>query len=155
MELTKRNFKQLNLNYKNFNLLSAEVYPLNKLKTDPIDRNDPLYVTLEYDHYGDESLTFTLKLKGEDGIIFLTTNSGFDGSDLQKGSKKLSFEIPDMFLNEGSYSIDVLVVKDRKKSVILENDVLQFNINPEEKTLGSWMAKVPCYIRPRLNTFYS
>ena len=70
---------------------------------------------------------------------------------VKKGRHEVKMFVPKFFFNDGTFFVDLLVVKDSKIVIIQENDVLSFLVNPEQKPLGSWMGRELGYVRGQFN----
>jgi lipopolysaccharide transport system ATP-binding protein len=146
------------LNFKNqvaendgFNLKTVEVSSRNKNFSEPIIRTDEILLKFTYDNQSNyDEIHLTIKMKGEDGNYFLTTSNG-DSLKIEKGCHSISMVLPEGYLNEGMFFMDILVVANQKTPFIFEIDVLSFLVNPEPKPIGVYMGKEQGYIRPNLN----
>lgn len=58
-------------------------------------------------------------------------------------------KIPANFLNWGNYMVDMYVVKDRSRAILIENDVVSFTLANRQASLGSWMGREPGDVTPR------
>ncbi|MEA5256844.1 ABC transporter ATP-binding protein [Arcicella aquatica] len=77
-------------------------------------------------------------------------NIGTPSLNLRKGVIYAECEIPADFMNDGSYSISLMVVKDKSSVIYNFGEVLIFEI--EDYREGSeWYGKWPGYIRPKIN----
>jgi hypothetical protein len=141
------NFKQVNLGDERFKLIEVGVRAQNKDYLEPISRNESIQLTFKFQKNCSDDYHITLKFKGEDGQYCITTSSGQNYHLFPDGTDEISMELPEFFLNEMAYYVDVLVVRNKREAFIFENDLLSFNVNPEPKPLGSWMGKELGYIR--------
>ena len=69
--------------------------------------------------------------------------------DVFIGQTTFRCHVPGNFLNEGTYSVELLVVADSKAEVIVR-DALTFEIDDRARS-GAWMGKWPGFVRPQLN----
>lgn len=142
---TIRNFKQVGIKADNFEIISIGIRGKNKGFYDPINRDETIELVIEYKNEQSSNLRFTLKFKAEDGQYFMVTGSKLNF--VQFGHNISIMELPSKLLNDGAYYLDLLVVKDARYAIIMENDIVSFMANPEERTLGGWMGKEVGYIR--------
>ncbi|MET3127473.1 lipopolysaccharide transport system ATP-binding protein [Arcicella rosea] len=77
-------------------------------------------------------------------------NIGTPSLELRKGVIYAECEIPSDFMNDGSYSISLMIVQD--KSIVIHNfgEVLVFEIE-DYREGTAWYGKWPGYIRPKIN----
>lgn len=128
----------------NFIELNTEIKTLEN----SFDRKMPLNLSINYENLQNHPITFTIKIKGDDGRVFLTTNTGWTGGILKSGQGEITMHFPEYFFSDGSFSIDLLAVKDKNSVILNSVDTLQFSILPEVKSMGSWMGKDSSYIKP-------
>lgn len=113
-----------------------------------IDTTTPLRLELEYWNFKDNAelnvSIFLYSMTGE--CVF---NIGDEAQFYQKGIVKSVCEIPGDFLNDGSYYISVMIVRDRLAPVFFFEDALAFDIiDYREGT--EWYGKWPGAIRPKM-----
>ena len=130
---------------EDFEIISIGVRGKCKEFNDPINRDEAIELVLEYKNNHVSNLSFTVKLKGEDGQYFMVTGS--KENFIEVGHNFAIMEFPANLLNEGAYYIDLLVVKDARAAILMENDIVSFLANPEPRSLGGWMGKEVGYIR--------
>lgn len=118
----------------------------------PISSDDEIAIEISY-HYTNKiakRLDINLRFKADDGVYIFNSSTGFyDDILVKEGVHKINMIIPAHFFNFGNYFIDLLIVKDKKKAILIENDVLSFTINPKQAELGSWMGKAKAFLSPR------
>jgi lipopolysaccharide transport system ATP-binding protein len=113
-----------------------------------IDTTTPLRLEIEYWNFVDNAeLNVSIFLYSMTGECIL--NIGDDAQFYQKGTVKSVCEIPGNFLNDGSYYISVMIVKDRLAPVYFYEDALAFDIiDYREGT--DWVGKWPGSVRPMM-----
>jgi lipopolysaccharide transport system ATP-binding protein len=105
-------------------------------------------LVVEYDFWNDHDNVklnlslFLYSLTGE--CIF---NLGSESTVFNKGVIGTKFEIPENFLNDGSYYISLMVVKDSVKPLFFFEEALMFDIQDFRKD-AEWLGKWPGAIRP-------
>ena len=127
---------------------SIQLKPDENFTRPNIDTTTPLNLELEYWNFQDNAelnvSIFLYSMTGE--CIF---NIGDVAQFYQKGIVKSVCSIPGDFLNDGSYYISVMIVKDRLKPVYFFEDAIAFDIiDYREGT--DWYGKWPGAIRPLL-----
>lgn len=146
------NYKDnLGIKTSDFNLHTFGVKSANKSPTEPILRDDEIEVVIGFNSNLPGRIHFTLKFKADDGQYFITTSSSHFPEMVKSGEQEVKMVIPKKFFNDGTFYVDVLVVRDKKNVIITENDLISFLVNPEQKPLGSWMGKELGYVRGLFN----
>lgn len=138
-----------NTEYKNKGFIIHEmgVRALNKHFEDPISREDEIEFYFKYTNNNPNKLHFTIKLKADDGQYVMTTSTGHYPNLINEGSNTTSMIIPKMLLNDRTFYLDLFVIENKKDKLLLEKDVLSFNVMPENRPIGSWMGRELGYIR--------
>ena len=146
------NYKDnLGIEKPEFRLNTFGIKSVNKGVSEPILRDNEIEVVIGFESQIEGSVHFTLKFKANDGQYIITTSSSHFPDIVKKGKQEVKMLIPKKFLNDGTYYVDLLVVRDAKIVIIQENDLVSFLVNPEQKPLGSWMGKELGYIRGQFN----
>ena len=96
------------------------------------------------------SLDITLHIKDDSGNKLFSTGSGsFNESSFNtSGVIQTRMSIPANFFNWGSFFVDLFVVENNQKAVIVENDIISFTLNNITLPIGAWMGKEPGSIKP-------
>ncbi len=77
-------------------------------------------------------------------------NVGTSSRAFEQGVVAATLDIPGHFLNDGSYSISVMIVKDTSTVLYNLEEAISFDI--EDHRVGvTWYDKWPGYVRPNLN----
>jgi len=79
-------------------------------------------------------------------IIFAVASPNFRAA---KGDIEVSTQIPANLLNDGGYYISVMIVKDAKSILFIEESI-NFEVSEPEREIG-WLGKWPGYVRPIFN----
>jgi lipopolysaccharide transport system ATP-binding protein len=144
------NYRVLNYQKNSFLLNSVGVRNSDKGFDDEIIRDKD--ITLEFDFSLSENidgLYFNVKIKDEEGKYIITTVSK-ENVFIDQDTKKINMNIPSGFFNEGNFNIEVMVIQKKETGYELffhDSDLLNFDILPEERPLGTWMGKEQGYIR--------
>ena len=114
-----------------------------------IDVRTPFKIQLEFWNMMDgANLNISLHLNSLTGECIF--NIGTISKWFEKGIIYAECEIPGNYLNDGSYSISFMVVKDTSTAVFNFEEALIFEI--EDHRVGtSWYGKWPGYVRPKID----
>src|SRR5262245_7112580 len=114
-----------------------------------IDVDTPLQVEFDYWNYVEGAqLNVTLSVKTVDGHCAFITASSLE--TMPAGLVKARCQIPGRLLNDGTYSIDLIIVRGTTNVVYSHNDILVFEVR-DVKRNHSWYGKWAGAVRPRLN----
>lgn len=132
---------------------SISLIPINGIIQDNFDTRTAFNISFEYWNLMNSAelnvSIFLFSMTGE--CVF---NLGDDAKIYKKGIVKSECKIPDNFLNDGSYYISIMIVKDRLAPVYFFEDALVFDIlDFREGT--DWYGKWPGAVRPKLITVNS
>jgi lipopolysaccharide transport system ATP-binding protein len=117
-----------------------------------VDQENELIVryrlTKDFDQF---HLTF--HFKNEQGEKIFTTTGITEGliKPHIKGEYEQRCILPANFFNWGTFSIDLFAVTSNKFDLILENDIVSFQLVNKEYDLGSWMEKEPGDVTPHFH----
>jgi lipopolysaccharide transport system ATP-binding protein len=151
--------------YKEFKEGSSIVHPLvdilsvgirsnQKKHGEPMCLDDEIVLDTEIFKKSNESvidITFHIKNSSGETIMVISSDSSLGTVNYEnKGHLSYRVVFPSVFFNAETFYIDLYVVKDKKRAIIIEKDILFFNILEEQKGLGEWMGKEPGYFRPKL-----
>jgi hypothetical protein len=147
------NFRQFVVNNEGFSLKSLGLRNTDKSINDPIERDKEILIEIEY-YNGrdnkDEGLYFNLKFKDEDGRYLMVSSSSKHPQLISSAHGKATMVIPPNFFNEGSFFLDLLVIAksiNEYRSILVEPDILNFQIHPEQRPVGAWLGKEVGFIR--------
>lgn len=93
-------------------------------------------------------LHVTFVLNNEVGEALFTFSHINSGIDLKPGLNKIKCIFPKGFLNIGSYYLSFYVIENAKLTLFVEKDIMAFNIQEGQRSIGSWMGKEPGFIKP-------
>jgi lipopolysaccharide transport system ATP-binding protein len=114
-----------------------------------IDVRTPFKVQIEVWNMMDNvNLNLSLHLNSLTGECIF--NIGTESKPFEKGIIHAECEIPADFLNDGSYSISFMVVKDTSNAIYNFEEALIFEIE-DYREGTSWYGKWPGYVRPKIN----
>ena len=97
-----------------------------------------------------KQLHLTFHFKNEQGEKIFSTSGGNRCYDLYHdvGIYEQVCKIPANFFNWGNYAIDLFVIQDRKKALIIDNDIISFTLSNKAQDIGGYMGREPGSIRP-------
>ncbi len=126
-----------------------EVCPLYKRDLEIIDINTPINIEFEFWNYvTDREINLSLHLYTvTEECVF---NVGTAALNLIEGLYKGICEIPEHFLNDGVYTVSMMIVAERSYAVYNFEHEVSFEINEKREPSG-WHGKHPGIVRPKLN----
>ncbi|GAA4446281.1 ABC transporter ATP-binding protein [Ravibacter arvi] len=114
-----------------------------------IDVRTPMRLACEFWNYEDNTtLNLSMHLYAYTGECIF--NVGTKAKSFSKGLVEAVCEIPGNFLNDGSYVISLMVVKNTSEVLFSLEEAITFDIQDYREGV-SWYGKWPGYIRPQLN----
>jgi len=109
----------------------------------------PLRIEFTYWNYVPGAvLNVSMILNNMEEVCVLNSGSGL-APPFPKGLIRHTVTIPGDFLNVGSYYINTMIVKDASVGILLQNNVIAFEV-VEGEVVGSWYGRVPGAVRPKL-----
>jgi lipopolysaccharide transport system ATP-binding protein len=126
-----------------------EVCPLYNKDVEIIDINTPVNIEFEFWNYvTDREINLSLHLYTiTEECVF---NVGTAALNLVEGLYKGICEIPEHFLNDGVYTVSMMVVAERSYGLYNFEHEVSFEIN-EKRDPSGWHGKRPGIVRPKLN----
>ena len=73
-----------------------------------------------------------------------------NGVKLEAGLHDFGCEVPGQLLNDGEYTLDVMLVKDRAEVIVRESAIFSFRVHDEPLGVEGWNWPAAGVIRPRL-----
>lgn len=124
-----------------------EIKPIIELEAGFIDVRIPLKVVLEFWNMidGETELNISIFLYTMAGECIF--NIGSTPQMLNKGLIKGEIDIPGNFLNDGSYYLSVMIVRDSATPLFFFEDAIAFDIQ-DHRDKTAWYGKWPGAIRP-------
>ena len=114
----------------------------------PITVHTPLRIEFTYWNYvPDAILNVSMLLNNSEEVCVFNVGSGHGPRPV--GIIRHTLEIPGDLLNTGSYYINVMIVKDASVGILVQNNVVAFEVTEGEVT-GNWYGRVPGSVRPKL-----
>ncbi|WP_247234973.1 ABC transporter ATP-binding protein [Telluribacter sp. SYSU D00476] len=114
-----------------------------------IDVRTPMQFQFEFWNLEEEAnLNLSMHLYSYTGECIF--NVGTTSQNFAKGLVTGSCEIPGHFLNDGSYVVSMMIVKDTSTVVYNMEEALSFDVEDYREGV-TWYGKWPGFIRPQLN----
>ena len=125
------------------------VKPLHQEPGEPITISTALQLEFEFWNYTPGAcLNFSVVLNTVEGTTVFNIVS--DASPRPRGLVRGKLQIPPDFLNDGVYSVIVMIIKDRSRALYQHPDALIFEVVDSERANG-WYGKWPGLVRPKLD----
>jgi lipopolysaccharide transport system ATP-binding protein len=145
------NERLFNYNHQFFEIKRVKVTNKNNIDSE-IYRDNEIVFEFQYENKSIIGNTyFNLKFKNEIGEYFMVTSSATAKHLLKVGAGISKMIIPEGFFNEGTYFIELSVLNysdsDGYQKYFHETDLLQLEILPEKRPIGSWMGREVGQIR--------
>lgn len=111
--------------------------------------HDPLRIEFSYWNYVPGAiLNVSMILNNLEEMCIFASPSDF--ASRPAGLIRHTVEIPGDMLNAGSYYINLMIVKDASVGILLQNNVVAFEVS-EGVVVGNWFGRPPGAVRPKLN----
>jgi len=134
-----------------FELHKISIHKVGNPENRIIDEYDEIELTTNATFLKEvERLHLTYLINNEEGEC-LFTFSHHHTFPLKKGLNHLKCKLPKGFLNIGSYFLTLYIIQDKKRTVFVEKDILNFQITHGDRGLGAWMGKEPGFIKPQFH----
>ena len=148
LDVKKNNFLEKETGNEKFKFNYIGFKSKKKSFVKPIIRTEATELILDYENKTDSNnIHFTIKIKGVDDNIFLTTVSP---EKLIKNKGKVSMNIPSGYFNEGEFLLDVYVIKNKNSAICVLENIIGFTIAPEEIDLGVYSGIEKGYSRQEM-----
>lgn len=130
------------------------VQPLGGHTSDQIVVTMPFLIQFEYwNQVPGIKLNLSLVLHSQEGVIVLTSPSlsdGWQGKRFPVGLYHSNCLVPANLLNEGRYSISILVVIDARQVIFRLDDCLVFDVHDTGEGRAGWYGEWVGVVRPAL-----
>lgn len=125
-----------------------EAVPILTNIEDPITVHTPINIEIEFwNEVEDKEINLSLHFNTMNyECVF---NVGTEAQFLKKGLQKAICQIPGDFLNDGFYTIRIMIVADRANILFDMPDAINLEIH-EEREETDWHGKWPGFVRPNL-----
>jgi lipopolysaccharide transport system ATP-binding protein len=134
-----------------FTLHEIGLNPQGGTSDDALDEYHKLELNTSITIKNDKKLHVTYVLNNEVGEPLFTFSHLNAGIALKSGLNNIKCILPEGFLNIGSYYLSVYIIENGKTTIFVEKDILAFNVQEGERSMGSWMGKEPGFIKPKFD----
>ncbi len=153
-DLNRANFRLIQVEALNFELISVGVKNENNTFEDPIVQDKSLHFQFEYNNQTqfDGEIYFNIKLKDEEGHYFLLTSSAHQVDIIKKGRHVSIMKVDDDYLNEGKYTLELMIIGKNPKGYSTfyhDQNCMYFEVLPKQRNLGDWLGKEVGYVQPK------
>jgi lipopolysaccharide transport system ATP-binding protein len=124
-----------------------EVVPRQE-KNKPITVHTPVNIEIDFWNFVDDkeiNLSLHLNTMNYECVFNVGTRPRY----LKKGMHHATCEIPGDFLNDGFYTIRLMFIEDRSKTLFEIADAVNIEVHEEREETG-WHGKWPGFVRPNL-----
>ena len=130
-------------------LQQISVTPLTENAEQPITVETPVRIETAFWNYVPGAvLNFSIVLYNIEGVAIF--NTGSFARSFPIGLIRGSFVIPGNFLNDDTYVVRVLIVKDTSVALLDLSDVLMFEVQDSDRK-GNWYGKLIGTVRPKFD----
>jgi lipopolysaccharide transport system ATP-binding protein len=113
-----------------------------------ITMHTPLRIEFAYRNYVPGAvLNVSMILNNLEEVCVFVSASDF--APRPTGLIRHTVSVPGDFLNSGSYYINAMIVKDASVGILLQNNVVAFEV-AEGEVVGNWYGRPPGAVRPKL-----
>ena len=128
-------------------LHELSITPLAQNPDQPITVKTPIRLEAAFWNYVPEAvLNFSIVLYNIEGVAVF--NTGSVARSFPTGLVRGSFVVPGDFLNDDTYTVRVLIVKDTSVALLDVTDVLMFEVQDSDRH-GNWYGKWIGTVRPQ------
>jgi len=148
LDIKKNNFLDKEIGNEKFKFNYIGFKSQKKTIAQPIIRTETTELILDYENKTDSNnIHFTIKIKGVDDNIFLTTVSP---EKLIKSKGKVRMNIPSGYFNEGDFLLDIFVIINKNSAICILENIIGFTIVPEEIDIGVYSGIEKGYSRQEM-----
>lgn len=134
---------------KDFTLHEISLNPAGKSSDVALDEYQVIELnTILSIHNENSNLHLTYVLNNEYGEPLFTFSHINCGMNLLKGINRVKCVFPKGFLNIGTYYLEIYIIKDKKRTIFFEKDIVVFSVQEGQRPLGAWLGKEPGFIKP-------
>jgi len=144
--------KDIGIKYKeDFELGEINIFNTNNENSNVIlDNKEIILETIfELNEYNSNyHITYHLYNELGDGL-FSFSHENFD---FKTGTNRLLFNFPPLFFQSGTFYLHFYLIENKNTAVLIEKDILSFQVIDGSRELGSYMGREPGFIRPIINS---
>jgi len=132
------------------------VEPVGNDNADLITTRMPIDVVFEYwNRKAGARLNLAVHVYSKEGVVAFETGPSYEkvwqGKPFPCGLFRSSFRVPGDLLNDGAYSILLLVVEDQRRIIYRHEDILVFNVADDGSARGAYHGDMAGAVRPILD----
>jgi len=130
------------------------IEPADDSRFDQIHRDTPLDITVEYwQTSGADMLDVTLQLIYAPNTIAFATSAGrrLPEGTREEGLHRAQCRIPANLLNDGPYSVKVMIAQDRTHVIYEHSEQMSFHVHDLAVRRGAYFGKRPGVVQPQLD----
>lgn len=132
-----------------FKLHQISINPAGKSQEEVLDEYQEIEINVHFTLKDEKNkLHVTFVLNNEVGEALFTFSHITSGVKLKQGLNKIKCKLPKGFVNIGTYYLNFYVIENAKTTLFVEKDIMVFNIQEGQRSIGSWMGKEPGFIKP-------
>jgi lipopolysaccharide transport system ATP-binding protein len=144
--------KDIQLKYKeDFELSEINIFNIyNEDSTVILDHKEIVLETVfEFNGFlSNYHITYHLYNELGEGL-FSFSHENFD---FNKGTNRLFFNFPPLFFQSGTFYLHFYLIENKKTAVLIEKDIICFQVIDGSRDLGSYMGREPGFIRPIISS---
>jgi lipopolysaccharide transport system ATP-binding protein len=133
-------------------LRRAAVRPKDGVPGDPIDVRTDFVMEFEYwNFHADACLNLSLVVLNAQGIMVFNAGPLGEPQPFEEGLYRDVCHVPGDLMNNGTYTAELLIVRDQHIVVYKHSDLLSFEINDSVEGRGLWHGEWQGIVRPLLD----
>ncbi|SCY39688.1 ABC transporter ATP-binding protein [Flavobacterium caeni] len=134
-----------------FSLHEMSVRNLEKTVNEPIAEDLPIELSTEITFHESDADRYhlTFHLYNELGEPLFSFHHTEESAKIQSGRNQIVCRFPAHFFQSGNFNLALFVVRDKRKSIFSERDILTFTVVDGQREMGVFMGREPGYIKPR------
>lgn len=143
----------------NLCLKFKDIFELNEINIYNIDKSD-LNVIVDHKEIVLETVFNLFTIENQYHITYHLYNEYGEGLfsfshrelNFKMGSNKLLFNFPPLFFQSGTFYLHFYLIENKNTAVLIEKDIMSFQIIDGTRELGAYMGREPGFIRPIINS---
>ncbi|MBG9389073.1 ABC transporter ATP-binding protein [Caenimonas aquaedulcis] len=130
------------------------VVPASGPDAGPISGIAGMSIEVDATLVGEDNIDVFLHCYNDQQVMVFSSGSFFedriDGGPASAGTYTFTCEVPGHLLNDGLYTLDVLLVRDRQEVVTTEHSIISFTVADDFPRAPGWHWRPAGTVRPRL-----
>ena len=144
--------KDICLKYKEeFELNEINIYNTNNYDSTVVLDNKEIVLETVFELKGFSSnyhITYHLYNEQGEGLFSFS----HDNFDFKTGSNKLLFNFPPFFFQSGIFYLHFYLIENKNTAVLIEKDIMSFQVVDGSREIGAYMGREPGFIRPTIKS---